>query len=104
MGAGVAVFAVLLCVGAARADPATAAFAGAQLEMARAALEQARQALESSDYASARTFAAQAGLDARLALGMTESDIVRRAALRIGGEAEWLRSRGIAAGASLIQR
>ena len=104
MRAGVAVLALLLCVGAARAEPGAAAFAGAQLDMARAALDQARQAFDSSDYASARRLAEQAGLDARLAFGMTESDIVRRTALQIGGEAEWLRSRGISAGAGLIQR
>ena len=93
----VAVFLIVLAAGAARAELPAAQFAGAQLEMAQAALEQAREALEEQDYAAARGLAAQAGLDARLAWGMSESQAVRRAASQIGREAETVRWRGMTA-------
>jgi hypothetical protein len=78
-----------------RADPAVAQFAGAQLDMAQAQLDQARAALRTHDYATARRLAALAGLDARLAWGMTESDALRRLAIEVGREAERLRSRSL---------
>lgn len=80
-----------------RADPAAARFAGAQLEYAEAALEQARAALHAHDYAGARRLAAQAGLDARLAWGMSESEAVRRAAVELNRQAERVRWRGLLA-------
>jgi hypothetical protein len=83
-----------------RADPATAHFAGAQLRMAEAALDQARAALKAHDYARARQLAAQAGLDARLAWGMTKSTLVRRAAVEVNRHAERLRWRGLMAAGS----
>jgi hypothetical protein len=92
---------VLLTVfSAARADPAVAQFAGAQLAMAEAALEQARAALQAHDYALVRRLAAQATLDARLAWSMTGSEPLRRAAVEVNRRAERLRWRGlVAAGA-----
>ena len=84
----------------ARAEPPVGQFAGAQLGMAEAALEEARAALEANDYAAARRYAAQAGLDARLAWRMTESQALRRAAVEVNRRAERLRWRGLmAAGA-----
>ena len=79
------------------AEPPAAQFAGGQLDMAEAALEQARAALETHDYAMVQRLAAQAGLDARLAWGMTDSDTVRRAAIEVNRQAERLRSRGVLA-------
>jgi hypothetical protein len=91
---------LLALFGAARADPAVAQFAGAQLTMAEAALEQARAALQAHDYALARRLAAQAALDARLAWSMTPSDSLRRAAVEVNRRAERMRWRGlVAAGA-----
>jgi hypothetical protein len=79
----------------ARADPAVAQFAGAQLGVAEAALEEARAALAANDYATARMLAAQAGLDARLAWGMSESASIRRAAAELNRRAERLRRQGL---------
>jgi hypothetical protein len=83
-----------------RADPPAAQFAGAQLGMAEAALEQARAALQAHDYPRARQLAAQAGLDARLAWGMTDSAAVRRAAVEVNRQAERLRWRSLVAAGS----
>lgn len=94
----VVVLVTLLCAcSALHAELPAAQFAGAQLEMAQAALEQARAALEEHDYAAARGLAAQAGLDARLAWGMSESQAVRRAAVDVRREAERVRWRGMTA-------
>ena len=79
------------------AEPPAAQFAGGQLDMADAALEQAQAALEKHDYAMVQRLAAQAGLDARLAWGMADSDAVRRAAIEVNRRAERLRSRGVLA-------
>jgi hypothetical protein len=84
-----------------RAEPDTAQYAPAQLEVAQAQLEQAQVALAQHDYAAARRLAAQAQLDARLAWSMTESPFLRRAAVELNRRAERLRRRGLlAAGAS----
>lgn len=77
------------------AEPPAAQFAAGQLDMAEAALEQARAALETHDYAMVQRLAAQAGLDARLAWGMTDSHAVRSAAIEVNRQAERLRSRGV---------
>jgi hypothetical protein len=84
---------------AARADPAVAQFAGAQLGVAEAALEAGRAALAVNDYAAARRYAAQASLDARLAWGMTESQALRLSAIEINRRAQQLRWQGLMAGA-----
>jgi hypothetical protein len=85
-----------LCAGA-RADPAVAQFAGAQLSMAEAALERAGAAMRAQDYALARRLAAQAGLDARLAWRMAASPAMRQAAVEVNRRAEQLRWRGLVA-------
>ena len=96
----VAALVLLTVFSAARADPAVAQFAGAQLGMAEAALEQARAALKAHDYALARRLAAQAALDARLAWRMSSSEALRRAAVEVNRRAERVRWRGlVAAGA-----
>ena len=86
-----------------RAEPPTAQFAGAQLRVAEAALDQARAALQARDYPAARQLAAQAGLDARLAWGMSESNVVRRAAVEVNRQAERLRWRGLVAAGSPVR-
>lgn len=80
---------------AVRAEPPTARYAAAQLELAQSELDGASGALRMQDYASARQLAAQAHLDARLAWGMTESPFVRRAALDIVRRADRLRGQGV---------
>ena len=96
----VAALVLLTVFSAARADPAVAQFAGAQLGMAEAALEQARAALKAHDYALARRLAAQAALDARLAWRMSSSEALRRAAVEVNRRADRVRWRGlVAAGA-----
>jgi hypothetical protein len=89
---------LLAAFGAARAEPPTAQFAGAQLGMAEAALEHARAALALHDYPKATQLAAQAALDAQLAWRMSESAAVRRAAVEVKRQAERLRWRGLLAG------
>jgi hypothetical protein len=97
----VALFFLLAGVCAAgHADPPVAQYAGAQLRMAESALELARAALRAHDYARVRALAAQAGLDARLAWGMSASAALRRSAAEVHREAEGLRWRSlVAAGA-----
>ncbi|HEX6318091.1 MAG TPA: DUF4398 domain-containing protein [Burkholderiales bacterium] len=74
---------VLLACGTARAEPPIAAFAPAQLRLAEDVLQRAEEALAQRDYELARRLAAQAGLDARLAYGMTDSAFLRRDAARV---------------------
>jgi hypothetical protein len=81
----------LLVPGAACADSALAGFAPAQLRQAEAALRQAQEALLQRDYDRARQLAAQAGLDARLAYGMTDSAFIRRDAAAVHEESARLR-------------
>jgi|SRR4026209_231185 len=78
-----------------RAEPPTAQFAAAQLELAQSELDGATGALRMRDHALARQLAAQAHLDARLAWGMTESPFVRRAALEVARSADRLRTQGV---------
>ena len=82
------------------ADPATAPYAGTQLRVAEETLEQATAALAVHNYAKALQLAAQASLDARLAWSMTDSQVLRRAAVEVNRRAERLRSRSLIAGAS----
>ena len=81
--------------GALHADPATAPYAGGQLDFARSELEQARRALQMNDYTLARRLAAQAQLDARLAWGMTDSAFVRRDALELNRQVDLLGAQGL---------
>ena len=78
-----------------RAEPPTAQFAAAQLELAQTELDGATGALQMRNYALARRLAAQAHLDARLAWGMTESPFVRRAALEVTRSADRYARRGV---------
>ena len=74
---------VLLAPAIARGEPPIAAFAPAQLRLAENILLRAEEALAQRDYALARRLAAQAGLDARLAYGMSDSAFLRRDAARV---------------------
>jgi uncharacterized protein DUF4398 len=78
-----------------QANPATAPYAGEQLDFAQSELDAARQALQTHDYELARLLAAQAQLDARLAWGMTESAFLRRDALEVARQAHRLRTQGV---------
>ena len=82
---------LVLAAAPAAAEPATAPFAGAQLEAALRALEHARAARALGDVAAARRYAAQAELDARLVWSMTESRYLRRAAAEVGREVARIR-------------
>ena len=64
-------------------EPPIAAFAPAQLRLAEDVLQRAEEALAQRDFELARRLAAQAGLDARLAYGMTDSAFLRRDAARV---------------------
>lgn len=70
----------------AQAERPTERYAGEQLRYAESELERARQALAGGDYVLARRLARQAGLDARLAWGMTDSGGIRRAAAELSEE------------------
>ena len=69
--------------GMACGESATALFAPAQLRLAESLLQRARDALAQRDYELARRFAVQAGFDARLAYGMSDSAFLRRDATRV---------------------
>lgn len=76
--------------GSAHAERATERYAPAQLSVAQDMLKRARAAAALGDTARAGRLAWQAGLDARLAWGMTESDVLRAEAVEIGGAAHAL--------------
>jgi hypothetical protein len=80
-----------LAAEAAGAEPVISAFAPGQLRHAEALLQQAQAAAEEGEYALARQLAAQAGLDARLAYGMSDSPFLRRDATRVHEESAHLR-------------
>jgi hypothetical protein len=77
------VVAGLLLWGPASAQSAVADLAPGQLRYAERSLLQAREALAQRDHERARRFAAQAGLDARLAYRMSDSAFLRREAVEI---------------------
>jgi hypothetical protein len=80
-----------LCFSAtAHAERPTERYAPAQLSVAQDMLERARAAAALGETARAGRLAWQAGLDARLAWGMTESDVLRAEAAEIGGKAHAL--------------
>jgi hypothetical protein len=81
---------MLLC-GPACAQSAVADLAPGQLRYAERWLLQARDALAQRDYERARRLAAQAGLDARLAYRMSDSQFLRLDARRIHEESARLR-------------
>lgn len=76
--------------GLACAQSVVSEFAPGQLRHAEALLQQARQAAAQGDYERARQLAAQAGLDARLAYGMSDSPFLRRDATRVHRESSGL--------------
>lgn len=84
--------ALALAAPAALAEPATALFAPAQLGMAQAELERAEAAAALGEYDIARKFAVQAGFDARLAWGMTDSQFLRRDAAQVHRQSLELRA------------
>jgi hypothetical protein len=69
--------------GAARAEPATARYAPAQLGFAETELQHASEASARGDRLLAQRLSAQARLDARLAWSMSESQALRRAAAEV---------------------
>ena len=85
-----AAFGVLLSA-LAHAEPPIAAFAPGQLRVAEALLHRAEEALSQHDYKRARMLAAQAGLDARLAYGMSDSSFLRRDAVTVHEQSARLR-------------
>ena len=77
------------------AEPPTARYTGAQLDLAESQLEDARVALQGHDYSLARQLAAQASLDARLAWAMSDSQLLRRDALELARMADRVRAQGL---------
>ncbi len=87
------IFAViaLSCAGIAAAESSVSAFAPAQLRLAEKELQRAQEALSQGDYERARQLAALAGLDARIAYGMTDSAFLRRDAVQVHEQSAHLR-------------
>jgi hypothetical protein len=67
----------------ARAEPATARYAPAQLGFAETGLQRASEASARGELLLAQQLSAQARLDARLAWSMSESKALRRAAAEV---------------------
>ena len=84
---------LLLAIPAAHADPATERYAPAQLRVASDLLAEARAAAARGDPRRAAQLAWQAGFDARLAWGMTESEHLRAEAVEVAGAASALVTR-----------
>jgi len=82
---------VFLSPGMAWGESPIAAFAPAQLRLAERTLLRAEEALAQRDYQLVRRLAAQAGLDARLAYGMSDSAFLRRDAARVHEQSARLR-------------
>lgn len=80
-------FLVLFLAAAAHAQAPTERYAPAQLGIARDFLEQARAAALRGDAERAGKLAWQAGLDARLAWRMSDSEHIRAEASRIAASA-----------------
>ena len=93
----IAIVLSLLPLAAARAENATEHYAPVQLRVARELLESARARAALGETERAARLAWQASLDARLAWGMTESELLRAEAAEVGGAASALASR-LAAG------
>jgi hypothetical protein len=85
-----AVLSSIVLTSAAYAERPTERYAPAQLSVAHDMLERARAAAALGDTGRAGRFAWQAGLDARLAWAMTESQALRAEAAQIGAEARAL--------------
>ena len=78
---------VLIAPSAALAARATEPFAPVQLSVARDFLERARAAAAAQDYASARAYAKEAEVDARLTWGMTDQAPLQAQAADVASEA-----------------
>ena len=89
---------------AARAEPATARYAPAQLGFAETELQRAGEASARGDLLLAQRLSAQARLDARLAWSMSESKALRRAAAEIHRRAVALERSMAAARAPVASR
>jgi hypothetical protein len=76
-----------------RAELATERYAPAQLRVAQDLLERARARAALGEVGAASTLARQAGFDARLAWGMSESEALRAEAAQVGGAANALVTR-----------
>lgn len=79
--------ACLLLGAVAHAERATERYAPAQISVARDFLERARAATSLEEYSTARLYAQQAELDARLAWAMTDAAPLRAEAERIAAAA-----------------
>jgi hypothetical protein len=88
----------------ARAEPATARYAPAQLGFAETELQRASEASRRGDLLLAQQLSAQARLDARLAWSMSESKALRRAAAELHGRAVALERSMAAARAPVASR
>ncbi len=77
----------LLCAAFAHAERATERYAPTQISVAEDFLERARAAASLEEYDTARLYAQQAELDARLAWGMTDAAQLRAQAASIIGRA-----------------
>jgi hypothetical protein len=89
---------------AARAEPATARYAPAQLGFAETELQRASEASARGELLLAQRHSAQARLDARLAWSMSESKALRRSAAEIHGRAVALERSMAAARAPVASR
>jgi hypothetical protein len=76
-----------------RAELATERYAPAQLRVAQELLERARARAALGETGAASSLARQAGFDARLAWGMSESEALRAEAAEVGGAARALATR-----------
>lgn len=70
-----------------QAELATERYAPAQLRVAQDLLERARARAALGEIEAASALARQAGFDARLAWGMSESEQLRAEAAEVGGQA-----------------
>lgn len=84
-------FALLLLSATVQAQSDISAFAPGQLRLAERELRSAEEALARGDYDTARQLAAQAGLDARIAWGMSDSAFLRRDAAALHEDSARLR-------------
>jgi hypothetical protein len=91
MRRGLILVLMALACGTASGESPIAGFAPAQLRLAESELQRAREALAQGDYERAQQLAAQAGLDARLAYGMSDSQFLRRDARQLHEQSARLR-------------
>jgi hypothetical protein len=95
---------VFAACSAARAEPATARYAPAQLGFAETEFQQASEASARGDLLLAQRLSAQARLDPRLAWSMSDSKALRRSAAEIHARAVALERSMAAARAPVASR